>query len=108
MIISFSPQRRSDTLELGRTGPHKLSINGDVLDLSDLPDGASVADAAELHPLLVAAEKTVGESRVTVILPLPERASPAQCFPADIVDPALGPVELPAPLPEPEPEEEEE
>lgn len=98
MRIKLSPARMDGTLSLQRMGAASLRINGDTLDLSSVPDGATIEDAGGLHPMLAGnIEMTDDGPEITVILPLGPNPSQAQCFPADIVDPPLGIIALPQP-----------
>ena len=95
MRISFSPMRSDAKLALVRIGAQALSINGDLLNLSDVPEGATV-DASGLHPMLVGTiEMKPSGPHVTLILPHAADAPHAVRFPADIVDPPPGPIVLP-------------
>jgi len=95
MIISFSPQLRSDTLAVSKAGD-RLTINGDVVDLSAIPDGADLpADAIDCEWIVGTVRRVAGDLHLTLLLPHGPRATEAVRFPADIVDPADGPIALP-------------
>lgn len=95
MRISFSPVRSDATLALAKTGPKALTINGDTLDLSDVPDGATV-NANGLHPMLIGdIEMKPTGPHLTVILPHKADAPNAARFPADIINPPDGPIAVP-------------
>lgn len=95
MQISFSPQRRDGTLTLSKAGD-VLTINGDVVDLSAIPDGADLpADAIDNAWIVGTVRRIDGDLRVTFLLPHGPRAVEAVRFPADIVDPPDGPIALP-------------
>lgn len=95
MRISFSPKRSEAALVLQKTGPKAIVINGDTLDLSDIPDGATI-DTAGLHPMLFGdIEMKPDGPHLTVILPHKADAPEAARFPADIVNPPDGPIAVP-------------
>ncbi|MGN6311147.1 MAG: hypothetical protein ACTHNN_16530 [Xanthobacteraceae bacterium] len=95
MRISFSPQRRDDTLEVVKTGD-VLTINGDVVDLSAIPDGADLpADAIDNELVVETVRRINGNLHVTLLLPLGADAPERARFPMDLVDPQDGPIALP-------------
>ena len=95
MHIILSPQRRDDALTLGRQGD-VLVINGDALDFSALGEGDLLPREAVDHPFVVSdVERVDGRVTLTLILPHGAGASQAARFPADIIDPPDGPVEVP-------------
>lgn len=100
MKINFTPQRRDDSLELAKTGD-TLTINGELLDLSVIPEGATLPDAHEAHPLLVGSiSRDNGEIELTFILPHGPNPSPAVAFPEPVVVSEDGPVAVPFDAPE--------
>ena len=95
MQISFSPQRRDGVLTLSKAGD-VLTINGDVVDLSAIPEGADLAAAAIDNEWIVGTVRRVdGDIHVMVLLPLGADASENARFPADLVDPQDGLIALP-------------
>lgn len=69
MRISFSPQFSDAKLELSANG-EALTINGDTLDFSDMPDGGSYPSEAIENDMVVGGVTRVdGEIKITVILP---------------------------------------
>lgn len=97
MRIILSPCRMDGSLTLQRLADKVLKINNDTLDLSGIPAGATV-DATGLHPMLAGTiEMTESGPEITVILPIGPDASEEQRFPADIVNPPMGPIALPQP-----------
>ncbi|MGB5903821.1 MAG: hypothetical protein WBH00_13315 [Xanthobacteraceae bacterium] len=95
MRISFSPQRRDDALTVSKAGD-ALTINGDVVDLSAIPEGADLpATAIDCEWIVGTVHRVAGDLHVTLLLPHGPRAIEAVRFPADI-NPADGPIELPA------------
>lgn len=95
MKINFTPQRRDDTLELVKTGD-TLTINGQDLDLSVIPEGATLPDAQDIHPLLFGdISRENGEIELTFILPHGPNPSQATAFPEPITVTQDGPVAVP-------------
>lgn len=95
MIISFSPQRRADSLVVSKAGD-VLTINGEAFDFSALPDGATIP-AGEVPCSFVGGvvERIDGQLRLTLVLPCAADAPQARRFPAPLTDPADGPIALP-------------
>ena len=95
MKITLNPQRRDDTLTVSKHGD-TLTINGEALDFSQLPDGATLPKAA-VGNLFIASdvERIDGELHLSLILPYGRGASNAAKFPEPIIDPADGELELP-------------
>lgn len=96
MRITFSPQHRDTELELVVNGS-KLVINGDILDFSDLPDGASYpVDAIDNALIDRSVSRINGEIHVTVILPY-KLSNPPQSvvFPMPVTVTTNGRVPLP-------------
>lgn len=95
MKITLSPANRLGTLSLSRNGD-VLTINGKVYDFSALPDGATLPrDAVDCAMLASDVERIDGELHLALTLPYRPGASEAVRFPAPIIDPPNGPVELP-------------
>ena len=95
MRISFSPQRRDDTLVVSKSGD-TLSINGDVFDFSTLPEGATIAAENSPSPWITGPiERIDGKLHLTLLLPHRPNPSAAVAFPEPLVDPADGSLELP-------------
>jgi hypothetical protein len=95
MHITLSPQRRDDTLTVVKTG-EVLTINGDEIDFSVIPDGATLPAEASPHPFVVGpVERIDGVLRLTLLLPHGPNASQSVRFPAPLIDPPDGPLELP-------------
>lgn len=77
MKIILYPQRRDDELTLSLQG-QRLTVSGDVLDLSKIPDGATVPTEAIDNPFVCGPiERIDGELRVSLLLP---RAAPFGVF----------------------------
>jgi hypothetical protein len=95
MRIKLNPQRRDDTLTVIKSGD-TLTINGEVFDLSVIPEGATLpADAISSEFFSGPVERTDGVLHIT--LTLPHGANPQQhvAFPEDIVNPSDGEIVLP-------------
>lgn len=102
MRISFSPQRRDDTLTVSKTGENLL-INGDPIDLSVIPDGATLpAGAIDNEWIAGPVERIGGVLHVTLLLPHGPNPSQAVAFPEPITVTSDGPVAVPH---DPQPEE---
>jgi len=77
MKLILYPQRRDDELSLSLNG-ERLTISGDVLDLSTIPDGATVPMEAIDNPFICGPiERIDGELHVSLLLP---RATPFGVF----------------------------
>lgn len=95
MRISFSPQRRVDTLSLSKSGDI-LTINDTPLDLSGIPDGATLpAEAISNEWIVGPVERIDGVLHVTLALPHGPNPSHAVAFPEPITVTADGPIEVP-------------
>lgn len=95
MHISLSPQLRDDRLTLERSGD-SLIINGEEFDFSPLPDNAVLPRTAVKCDLLVSDIKRLdGTIYLTLILPHGLHAPERTRFPAAIIDPPEGLVQLP-------------
>lgn len=102
MRIRFSPQRRNGTLEVAKSGD-MLTINGDVLDLSVVPDGATLpASAVACEWIAGPIERIGGEIHLTLLLPHGPHPSAAVAFPDPIIVTEDGPVPVPC---DPEPDD---
>lgn len=98
MQINLSPQRRDDTLAVSKSDD-TLTINGTAYDLSVIPDGATLPDAAKATGcefLINSIERINGELQLTLLLPNAADASESARFPQPIINPHDGPLELPA------------
>ena len=99
MRISFSPQSSRDMLVLSKAGD-MLTINGDTIDLSSIPEGATVRNASMLHPMLCGdIERSEGRLAVVVALPYYGRSGYVPA-PPPIIDPPDGPIEVPVIAPD--------
>lgn len=105
MRISFSPQRRDDTISVSKSGD-VLTINGEAFDFSTLPDGATIpAGEVPCDWITGPVERIDGEIHLTLILPHGPSPSEAVAFPEPITVTADGPIDLPH---DPEPVEDAE
>lgn len=95
MHITLSPQRRDDTLEVSKQGDI-LTINGSAIDLSVIPEGATLpASAVSSEYLMGNIERIAGVLHLTLLLPHGPDPSQAVAFPVPIINPADGALELP-------------
>lgn len=103
MRISFSPQRRDDALEVHKQGD-VITINGEVFDFSDLPNGATIPEGVVPCEWIVGpVERINGGISLTFLLPHGANPSHAVAFPEALLNPANGKLAVPFdPPPEPE------
>lgn len=96
MEIKLSPQRRDETLSLTRNG-ETLTINGTVIDLSAVVEGAEgvLGDALCEGWVVGEVTRSGGSLSLTIVLPHGPNPSNAVAFPAPIIDPPDGPITLP-------------
>lgn len=95
MKITLNPQRRDDTLSVSKAGD-TLTINGTSYDFSVIPEGATLpASATDCQFLTGSVERVAGDLRLTLILPTGVNATAAANYPAPIINPADGMMELP-------------
>ena len=108
MKIILSPMRRDERLTLSKAGD-ALTLNDEVFDFIDLPNGATIPRSAISSDWFagdVTRDET-GELTVPLILPHGANAPEETRFPSPLENVADGPVVLPIyETPEPEPEEE--
>jgi len=104
MIITLIPQRRDTTLVVSRAGD-TLLINGEEFDFSVIPDGASLpgraVPCAMIEDLSII-DRIDGVLHLSLYLPLGANPPPEARFPAPIVNPPDGPIDLPVTHIEPE------
>lgn len=96
MKISFSPQFSDEKLEVLKTG-ESLTINGDFLDFSDLPNGASYPYEAIDNDMVIGGVSRVnGEIQITIRLPYNLSNPPRSVtFPNSVTVTTNGRVSLP-------------
>lgn len=95
MQINPSPVRSDETLTVSRTGD-VLTINGEVFDFTQLPEGATLpAEAIDSELFVGPVERVNGELHLTLLLP--HGANPAHhvAFPEPITVTMDGPIKLP-------------
>ena len=96
MQITLIPQRRDDTLSVTKAGDI-LTINGTPYDFSVIPEGATLPASATDCPFLAGdIERIAGVLHLALVLPTGPNATHAANFPAPIINPADGLLELPA------------
>lgn len=102
MRVAFSPQHIDAVLTLDRAGD-TLIVNGVPLDLSGIPDGATVpAEAIDSGWIVGGIHRIGGVLHVTVLLPHGADPSEAMAYPEPVTVTADGPIVLPR---DPEPQE---
>jgi len=99
MQISFSPQRRDDTLIVNRVDD-VLTSNGEAFDFSSLPDGATIPEGCVPCEWIVGpVERIGGAIHLTLILPHGANPSHSVAHPAPLIDPPDGLLALPSDAP---------
>lgn len=97
MHISFSPQRRDDTLTLERTGPDRIRINGELFNFGPLADGDTLPYGEVPCEWIVGpVERIGGVVHLTLILPHGPNPTGAQAFPQPIHITEDGPINVDA------------
>lgn len=95
MKIKLSPQRRDEELLVSKRGD-VLTINGEHFDFRELTEGAVLPSSAVDCEFIVGdLTRNNGDLIVHLLLPCGPEASEYAKFPADIVNPPDGKVELP-------------
>ena len=95
MRILLSPQRRDGALTLSRQDD-ALIVNGDRLDFSAIPDGATLPRGAiDSEWIAGDVHRIGGELHVTLLLPHGDSPSQAVAYPAPIAPTGNGPIALP-------------
>lgn len=94
MRISFSPQRRDDTLAIERTGPDRLRINGELFNFVPLAEGDTIPEVP-CEWISGPVERVGGEINLTLILPHGPNPSHAVAFPEPIHVTEDGPIAVP-------------
>lgn len=95
MKINISPQVRPDALEVLKAGD-KLTVNGEVFDFTQLPDGAVLPAAAVNCEFIIGdVWREGGELQLTLLLPIAWDAPESCAFPEPILNPADGRLALP-------------
>jgi hypothetical protein len=74
-----------------------ITINGDEIDLTDLPENDELLASAVDHPWIVGRLRRLnGEIQITIIFPIPVDASAEARAPAPVLMLTDGPVPLPS------------
>ena len=95
MKITLTPQRRDDTLAVSKQGD-TLTINGTAFDFSVIPEGATLpASAVDCEFITGNIERINGVLHISLILPHGPNPSQEVAFPAPIINPPDGVLELP-------------
>lgn len=95
MQITLTPLRSDDVLTLWRKGDI-LTINGEDMDLTRLPEGATLPREAVACSWLVSdIERSAGVLRLTLVFPHSVDAPLEARFPAPLILTEDGPVALP-------------
>ena len=95
MHITLNPQRRDDKIIVSKSGD-TLTINGIAYDFSVIPDGATIpASAVDCEYITGNVERINGVLHLSLILPHGPNPSQAVAFPAPIINPPDGELELP-------------
>lgn len=97
MIINYSPQYRSDALNISKQGD-TLVINSTSVDLSPLQSGYKLPfeECQNGHPFLLTAQRNDdGELEVSVLLPYGPGASNAATFPQPVTVIEDGDIQVP-------------
>jgi len=108
MRISFTPQRRDETLTVTREGD-VLTINGEVYDFSALPNGGMLpVEAINSDWIVSHVVRTDDGLALTLLLPHGLDPSAAVAFPEVLVNPGDGVLAIPFDPPPVVPEVEQE
>lgn len=95
MKITLNPQRRDDAITVSKLGDI-LTINGVDYDFSVIPDGATLpASAVDCEFISGDIERIGGVLHLAITLPHGSNPSQAVAFPAPLINPADGVLELP-------------
>lgn len=96
MHITLSPQRRNVALILSKLGDI-LTLNGEIFDLSPLPEGATLP-AEAIHSDWFAGDvsRIDGALTLTLVVPHGQNAPRDTRFPKPISVTKDGPIDLPA------------
>jgi hypothetical protein len=101
MIITFSPIRSDDTLELSRADD-VLTVNGQTLDFGPLPEGGQLPAVATGCPWFVPGSlitRAGGQLHLVLYLPHGAAAPEARRFPQPVTVTLNGPIMLPGDTP---------
>jgi len=96
MRISYSPQRRDDSLTLERTSGDRLRVNGELFNFNTLNDGDVIpAGSIPCEWIVGPVEKVDGDVWLTLILPHGANPSPAVAVPEPITVADDEPIDVP-------------
>lgn len=95
MRISFSPQRRDDTLTLERTAPDRLRINGELFNFGPLGEG-DVLSEVPCDWIIGHVTRKEGVIHLTLILPHGPNPTEAQAYPQPMDITEDGPINVDA------------
>lgn len=96
MHISFSPQRKDDTLRLQLTATDHLQINGELFNFGPIQEGDTLsANEVPCDWLVGDITRTGREIHLTLILPHGPNPPHHVAFPEPIVVTENGPIMLP-------------
>lgn len=96
MRISYSPQRRDDTLTLEKTQGDRLRINGELFNFNTLADGDLIpAGAVPCEWIVGPVVRVEGEVSLALILPHGANLSQGVAFPQPITVTDDGPIAVP-------------
>ena len=98
MIISFSPVRSDEVLEVIKNG-EALVLNGIEFDFSNLTEGATLP-VGSVESQWISGDVHMEASQLTVTLILPHSAAAGETsrFPSPIINPPDGRITLPTDL----------
>lgn len=95
MHITLSPRRSDDLIAISKQGD-TLTINGEILDFSVIPEGAILPASAVSGGYFTGnITRTGGELSLTLTAPHSKDPSPAAAFPEPLNDVQDGVLELP-------------
>lgn len=96
MRISFSPQRRDDSLVVEKSNGDRLRINGDLFNFNTLEEGDIIASGLVPCEWIVGpVERVDGEIHLTLVLPHGPNPISSIAFPDAIIVAEDGPINLP-------------
>ncbi|MDY7554218.1 hypothetical protein RGV59_26065 [Pseudomonas sp. FG1] len=99
MKITFSPQRRDDSVTYQKEG-ETIIVDGEAFDFSQVEEGDVLPrDAIQSEWFSGDVTRSNGNLEIGLILPNPWNYSQEQAFPAPLTITQNGLIELPKPLP---------
>lgn len=95
MLISFSPQRRDDSITLELTAQDRIRINGELFNFGPLNEGDTLSASEVPCDWLVGdITRTTGEIHLTLVLPHGPNPPDHVAFPEPIIVTEIGPIAL--------------